>query len=264
MILVLLVGGLGFLWFWNQGDGLTESPTISFSDIRDGKDITFIAIELAEESAIPWTKPVDVVYDEQFPNFDDELQLANPAYIALGDGGIFSLPITPEIDRETFRKSISISGGKHVVRGDVLKSSSYYPNGKGSSKRQRASNRKDAEAYAQEALARVERMKRFRKVMQALHSYHRDKGHLPPAVVYGEDGKPRHSWRVLILPYMAGQNYIYEQYDFSVPWDAPQNQKILELIPEPYVYGQFPSPTNYDTCIALITGEGTAFPLTSQ
>ena len=260
----MLVSCLGFLWFWNRSDGLTESPTISFSDIPDGKDITFIAIELAEDSAIPWTKPVDMVYDEQFPNFGGELQPANPAYIALGDGGVFSLPLTPEIDRETFRESISIAGGKHMVRGDVFQSSSYYPNGVKSGKRRRASNRKDAEAYAQEAQARVDRMKRFKKVIQALHSYHRDKGHLPPAVVYGKDGKPWHSWRVLILPYMVGQNYIYKQYDFSAPWDAPQNQNILELIPEPYVYGQFPSPTSYNTCIALITGEGTAFPLSSQ
>lgn len=136
-ILVVMAGGIAFLCLWNLGDGRTESQTISFSHIHDGRDITFIAIELAEDSAIPWAKPVEVVYDEQFPNFNGELQLANLAYIALGDGGIFSFPLTPEIDRETFRESTSIAGGKHMVRRDVFQSSSYYPNGVKSGKHQR-------------------------------------------------------------------------------------------------------------------------------
>jgi prepilin-type processing-associated H-X9-DG protein len=34
-----------------------------------------------------------------------------------------------------------------------------------------------------------------------------------------------HSWRVLILPYL-GELPLYEVYDFSEPWDGPNNSKV--------------------------------------
>src|SRR5215813_429619 len=39
-------------------------------------------------------------------------------------------------------------------------------------------------------------------------------GRLPPAYVLGKDGKPWHSWRVLILPYI-GQKELYDTYRFD-------------------------------------------------
>lgn len=110
------------------------------------------------------------------------------------------------------------------------------------------------------AKTRVDRMDRFKRVMQALHSYHRQSGHLPPAIVYGKNGKPWHGWRVLILPFL-GYEYLFKQYDQSLPWDDPKNQAIVKRIPEPYVIGEFPNPTGFKTSFVLITGKGTAFSL---
>jgi hypothetical protein len=64
--------------------------------------------------------------------------------------------------------------------------------------------------------ARGDKMGRFKRVVQALRSYHRAKGHFPPAIVYGKDGRPWHSWRVLILPFL-GYEYLYKEYDQSLP-----------------------------------------------
>jgi hypothetical protein len=66
----------------------------------------------------------------------------------------------------------------------------------------------------------------------ALHNYYDDHRSFPPAYVADENGKPMHSWRVLILPYLdLGEQELYEQYDFSQPWDSPENQKLLEHMP---------------------------------
>jgi prepilin-type processing-associated H-X9-DG protein len=60
----------------------------------------------------------------------------------------------------------------------------------------------------------------------ALHFYHNAKGSFPPVSVSDKDGKPMHSWRLLILPYMDGAP-AHEQYDFAQPWDGPKNKKLV-------------------------------------
>ena len=58
----------------------------------------------------------------------------------------------------------------------------------------------------------------------ALHYYHQDFGSLPPAYVSGPDGKPMHSWRVLVLRYLDPD--AYDAYDFGEPWDGPNNSRL--------------------------------------
>ena len=59
----------------------------------------------------------------------------------------------------------------------------------------------------------------MRQLMLAMLNYESANGHFPPAYIADDDGKPMHSWRVLILPFLEG-NHIYDQYDFSEPWDC--------------------------------------------
>lgn len=56
---------------------------------------------------------------------------------------------------------------------------------------------------------------------------------LPPAYVLGRDGKPSHSWRVLLLPYI-GEKALYDQYDFTEPWDGPHNRRLWDKMPQVY------------------------------
>ena len=71
------------------------------------------------------------------------------------------------------------------------------------------------------------------QLMAALHQYHADKGHFPPASILGKDGNggPPHSWRVEILPWL-GEQALYDQYRFDEPWDSQHNKSLLPQIPE--------------------------------
>jgi len=48
-------------------------------------------------------------------------------------------------------------------------------------------------------------------------------GSLPPAYTVDAMGKPLHSWRTLILPFMERKD-LYDQIDLSKPWDDPANE----------------------------------------
>ena len=56
------------------------------------------------------------------------------------------------------------------------------------------------------------------------------KGVFPPAYLTDDEGRPIHSWRVLILPNFEQQE-LYDKYDFSEPWDGPNNIKLLDQMP---------------------------------
>ena len=55
--------------------------------------------------------------------------------------------------------------------------------------------------------------------------YEREHGTLPPAWSVGADGKPLHSWRVLLLPYL-GQEALYANIRLDEPWDSPHNRQF--------------------------------------
>lgn len=95
----------------------------------------------------------------------------------------------------------------------------------------------------------------------ALRIYHDQEGHLPPACVLGPDGKPWHSWRVLLLPYME-QDLVYKQYRFDEPWNGPNNRKLADQI----YLEMFQCPSGSDrgrtqnTNYVVVVGDATAFP----
>jgi hypothetical protein len=61
----------------------------------------------------------------------------------------------------------------------------------------------------------------------ALHNYEAANGAFPPAYVADADGKPMHSWRVMILPY-AEEPALYKKYRFDEPWDGPNNRQLWD------------------------------------
>ena len=74
----------------------------------------------------------------------------------------------------------------------------------------------------------------LRRIGQALAAYHAEYGQPPPAVVYGADGLPRHSWRVLLLPYL-GHQQLHDRYDFGLPWNSEGNLELATEIPPVYI-----------------------------
>jgi ribosomal protein S27E len=98
----------------------------------------------------------------------------------------------------------------------------------------------------------------LRQIAMALRTYETVHGRFPPAYVADDQGKPMHSWRVLILPYLEEQA-LYEQFDLDQPWDSPQNSAVALQMPEyfrcPSAKNTAPNATNY----MLITGPQTPF-----
>jgi hypothetical protein len=71
------------------------------------------------------------------------------------------------------------------------------------------------------------------RIGEALAAYAREHRYFPPAVVMGPDGRPWHSWRVLILAQL-GHEKTLARYDFSQPWDSPANRALLSAMPREY------------------------------
>ena len=68
-----------------------------------------------------------------------------------------------------------------------------------------------------------------------------------------------HSWRVLILPFIE-QHDLYQQYNFSEPWNGPNNIKLLNSMPSNFACpSRFSVPTHLTSYVA-VTGPGTIFP----
>jgi Protein of unknown function (DUF1559) len=97
-------------------------------------------------------------------------------------------------------------------------------------------------------------------VALALRNYQEEHGRLPPAVVYGEDGAPLHSWRVLILPYLSHEA-LYQEFRLDEPWDSPHNIRLLSRMPSSYAppRGKAYQVPAYHTVVHVFVGEGAAF-----
>ena len=76
----------------------------------------------------------------------------------------------------------------------------------------------------------------------------------PPAALVGPDGKPWHSWRVLLLPYL-GHRDLFEQYDFSQPWDSAKNLPLLDKMPAVYYDPIYGEKLGHDTNFAALLGD---------
>ncbi len=86
---------------------------------------------------------------------------------------------------------------------------------------------------AREAARRSSCKCNLKQLGLALHNYHEANGCFPPAYVTDGKGRPMHSWRVLILPYID-QAALYAKYKFDEPWDGPHNIRLLDEIPPIY------------------------------
>ncbi|MFQ5734036.1 MAG: DUF1559 domain-containing protein [Planctomycetaceae bacterium] len=71
----------------------------------------------------------------------------------------------------------------------------------------------------------------LRQIGRALHSYHIKHKSFPPAYAADENGKPMHSWRVLILPFLGHQK-LFDRYRMNEPWDSPHNRSLAAEMPD--------------------------------
>jgi hypothetical protein len=93
----------------------------------------------------------------------------------------------------------------------------------------------------------------------AVHNYHSTFGCFPPAYVADESGRPMHSWRILITPFLE-QAELYNSYNFREPWDGPNNRTLLAKRPSQFVFHGDASNGGTFTNYLAVVGPETAWP----
>lgn len=104
---------------------------------------------------------------------------------------------------------------------------------------------------AREAARRSQCKGHLKGIGLALHNYHEMYQAFPPAYTVDEHGKPLHSWRVLILPYLD-QQALYAMIDLSQPWDHPSNAAAARAIPNIYRCPSAELDAMQTTCLAIV------------
>ncbi len=84
---------------------------------------------------------------------------------------------------------------------------------------------KKAMFEAREAARDIICRSNLKQIALAMYGYHQAYKCFPPAYVTDAEGRPMHSWRVLVLPFIEGDNP-YKRYRFEEPWDSPNNLTV--------------------------------------
>ncbi len=115
---------------------------------------------------------------------------------------------------------------------------------------------------AREAARRTQCKNNLKQIGLALHNYHDAYGSFPPAYTVDSDGRPLHSWRTLILPFLEEQA-LYSSIDLSKPWDDLVNRTAFEKRSEDSQLGHLRCPLLDDrpgfTTFVAVADEDCAF-----
>ncbi len=111
---------------------------------------------------------------------------------------------------------------------------------------------------AREVAARDRSINNLKLIGLAMHNFHSTYDQFPPAAIYGPDGQPWHSWRVLILPFVEERD-VYNAYDFSQPWDSPKNKALIDRMPAVYRDPIHGDAKEHYTHYAALVGPGAIF-----
>ncbi|MCL4201075.1 MAG: DUF1559 domain-containing protein [Pirellulaceae bacterium] len=111
---------------------------------------------------------------------------------------------------------------------------------------------------AREAARRSQCSNNLKQIALAFHNYHDTYGTFPPAYIADENGQPKHSWRVLLLPFLE-QDPLYNMYDFDEPWDSPVNALVTNTVLPVYQCPSDPNSFAPTTNYMVIAGTGTVF-----
>src|SRR4029453_18405554 len=104
--------------------------------------------------------------------------------------------------------------------------------------------------YSGDAARRSQCSNNLKQIAIALHSYESDYHCLPPAYTVDATGKPLHSWRTLILPFIE-QKLLYDKIDLSKPWDDPAIQAAFAANPQVYRCPSVDNPKSHTPYLAV-------------
>lgn len=101
------------------------------------------------------------------------------------------------------------------------------------------------------AARRAQCSNNLKQIALALRHYADDHKTLPPACTVDENGKPLHSWRTLILPYIE-QKPLYDTIDLSKPWDDPANLEAFKTRVPVFQCPERDCPADHTKYLALV------------
>jgi hypothetical protein len=110
---------------------------------------------------------------------------------------------------------------------------------------------------ASEAIHRSNCIDHLRRIALAMLMYEREHGTLPPAYTVDGNGRPLHSWRVLLLPYL-GENDLFGKLRLDEPWDSQHNRQF-HVVAVPIYQCPSAALNPGQTTYSVIVGEKTAF-----
>jgi prepilin-type processing-associated H-X9-DG protein len=105
---------------------------------------------------------------------------------------------------------------------------------------------------------RTECKNNLKQLALAMHFYHDTYRSFPPAYVADKNGRPMHSWRVLLLPFLDRPD-LYKRYRFDEPWDGPHNRMLAANMPSIFRCPADPGPET-NTSYFVVVGPRTIFP----
>ena len=113
---------------------------------------------------------------------------------------------------------------------------------------------------ARAAAWRAKSANNMRQISTAINNYRDEHQHFPPAYTVDQEGRPLHSWRVLILPYLGPEaGALHARIDLDQPWDSPANLAYGNEMPPVFACpaddGLGPNETSY----CVVEGPGFLF-----
>lgn len=102
----------------------------------------------------------------------------------------------------------------------------------------------------------------LKQIGLALNAYAQSYGRYPPTSTVDAEGRPLHSWRTLLLPYLE-ENYkqTYYRLDLSKPWDDPVNAELLQKLQVPAFKCPALFPKDQETTYLALRMAGNTFHL---
>jgi hypothetical protein len=109
-----------------------------------------------------------------------------------------------------------------------------------------------------ESAARAQDANNLKQLAVAMHNYaSTNADRFPPVAVFDKDGKALLSWRVLLLPYVEGDE-LYKEFRLNEAWDSPHNKKLLAKMPKVFAAPAGKAPP-HSTFYQVLVGPGAAF-----
>ncbi|WP_373650627.1 DUF1559 domain-containing protein [Schlesneria sp. DSM 10557] len=103
---------------------------------------------------------------------------------------------------------------------------------------------------------------RLKQLGLALHNYQGTYGVFPPAYTVDAEGKPLHSWRTLILPYLDEQK-LYDSIDLAKPWNDRANEPARKTAVGVYQSPWGAEDSTMTPFLAMVTPESVLRPMQS-